>query len=189
MSVFELSFGLTAVILGLALTQMAGAAQQLALARQRVRWAPEPVLLATIIFLVIIQVWVDQWGLRGETSLSVGRAVVQVLKMLTIYFAAASVLPPITTDDQRIDLFDYYDRTRVITFGSLIAGLLLFAVDNTMAMPPRLAELAGYLLQTAIAPAIYLSLILVRWRPYNVVVLAGGLIWFAFEIANWRISQ
>ena len=42
MTLTELTFGLSALILGLALTHLAAALSKLLLARERVRWAPEP---------------------------------------------------------------------------------------------------------------------------------------------------
>ena len=54
MTIFELTFGLTSLILGLALTHMASALYKLAQAGGRVRWAPEPLLQATIVLLVIV---------------------------------------------------------------------------------------------------------------------------------------
>jgi hypothetical protein len=46
MTLFELTFTLSAVILGLALTHMASSLYRLVLAGRRVRWALEPLLQA-----------------------------------------------------------------------------------------------------------------------------------------------
>ena len=60
-SLFDFTFGLSAVILGLALTHLASSLHRLAMAGRRVRWAPEPALLSAIIFVVIVSVWLRQW--------------------------------------------------------------------------------------------------------------------------------
>jgi hypothetical protein len=60
-SLFDFTFSLSAVILGLALTHLAASTHRLLLAGRRVRWAPEPVLLAAIVLLVIVSVWLFQW--------------------------------------------------------------------------------------------------------------------------------
>jgi hypothetical protein len=57
MSLFEFTFALSAVILGLALTQVAASLHKLLLAGRQVRWAAEPVLLTLIVVLVIVSVW------------------------------------------------------------------------------------------------------------------------------------
>ena len=59
MSLFEVLFSLSTVILGLALTNIAASLHRLALAARRIRWAPEPLLQALLITLIIIQVWLD----------------------------------------------------------------------------------------------------------------------------------
>jgi hypothetical protein len=55
MSLFEFTFGLSAVILGLALTHMASSVHRLVLAGERVRWAPEPILLTVLVGLDAIE--------------------------------------------------------------------------------------------------------------------------------------
>ena len=57
MSLFDFTFSLSAVILGLALTHIASTTHKLLLAGRRVRWAPEPMLLSFIVLLVIVSVW------------------------------------------------------------------------------------------------------------------------------------
>lgn len=64
MSLFELLFALSSVILGLALANLTSSLHRLALAGRRVRWAPEPLLQALLITIIIIQVWLDQWFMR-----------------------------------------------------------------------------------------------------------------------------
>ena len=93
MTVFEIFFGLTAVVLGLALTHLAASVHHLLVARGRVRWAPEPILLAILVLVVIVFVWLNQWELRNETSVTMGEAMLQVLKLLVLYLAASFVLP------------------------------------------------------------------------------------------------
>src|SRR5690349_68936 len=93
MTLFELVFGLSAIILGLALTQIASSLHRLLLAGSRVRWAPETILLCSLIFLVTVSVWVEEWDYRQETSTTIGMELLSVLKLLTLFLAAAFVLP------------------------------------------------------------------------------------------------
>ncbi|MEO7815470.1 MAG: hypothetical protein ABIR87_08490 [Sphingomicrobium sp.] len=64
MTLFELTFGLTAIILGLALTAIAASLHRLTLAGRKVRWAPEPLLLASLVTTIIFAVWLGNWYLR-----------------------------------------------------------------------------------------------------------------------------
>lgn len=185
MTLFEMLFGLTAVILGLALTHIAAALQKLLQAGRRVHWAPEPILLTVIVLLMIITVWINQWSTRDVDSITTFQALLQVLKMLAIYFAAAGVLPELAVSDERVDLLEHYDRTRWLNFGALIVGLVLFLAYSAIQfrdVPDTVGAVFGWLLM----PAIYLSLIFVRWRPYNVAALL--LVFFFYGYQVWPMA-
>ena len=78
MTPFELFFGLTTVILGLALTHVANSFQLLLRAGKRVRWAIEPLLQATLIVMIVVFVWADQWDNRNQAAFTVGQSLLQV---------------------------------------------------------------------------------------------------------------
>jgi hypothetical protein len=54
----------------MALTHIAARVHKLLLAGRRVSWAPEPILLTTIVMLVIIVVWLGSWSARNETAMT-----------------------------------------------------------------------------------------------------------------------
>jgi hypothetical protein len=186
MSLFELTFTLTSVILGLALTQIAASIHKLAYAGRRVRWAPEPLLLTGIVFTVIVSVWLNQWYERDVTSVTTGRMLLQVLKMMCIYIAAASVLPE-PREGEDTDLYAYYDATRSLTYGALISGLVMFTLYNLTSGAPIRVN-AGLLMDILLFPAIFLSLILIRWRPFNIGLLTLALGFWLWLIAGARIT-
>lgn len=187
MTVFEIVFGLISVILGLALTQMVGNLHRLALAGRRVRWAPEPLLLAILIFMIISQVWIDQWNEHNERSIAIGILILQVLKMMTIFFAAASVLPESVPEEASLDLVDYYYRTRHLTYGAMIVGLFLFYLYGALMYPQpfRIADFAIFM----IAPTIYATLIWFRRRPYHIAALVFVIVVFGSQILTLRIGK
>jgi len=189
MTIFELFFGLTSVVLGLALAHVASSLQKLANAGRRVTWAPEPILATLIIVTVIVSVWLGQWGERDATSITMGQAFLQVAKMMAVYFAAASVLPDLEPGDAGVDLYLYYDETRRLTFGSLIVGLLLFQVYSWSNNDEAIRWDLATILQVAIYPLIYLSLMLIRWRPYNIGVLAFALSYYGYRISTVQIGS
>ncbi len=188
MSLFELSFGLTSVVLGLALTHIAGAMRRLAVAGRKVRWSPEPLLLAGILLLVITFVWLDQWSDRGERVLPVGYAFLQVLKLLVLYFAASTCLPDVEPG-QSISLATYFQETRRLTFGAMVVSLLLFIVSDLakagwQPSAPVMTRIAG----EAVYAAAYGVLLFVRNRTVNIVVLSVGFVLYAIGVFSVRLS-
>lgn len=188
MSLFELNFSLTSVVLGLALAHIAAAMRRLLLAGRKVRWAPEPILLAAIILLVVTFVWLDQWADRGETNLPVSIAVLQVLKLLALYVAASSCLPDLDNNEE-ISLLAYYEQTRFLTFGALIVGLLLFIVADLARHGPVLATatMLRMSLEAAYA-AVYALLLFVRNRAVNVGVLSLMLLIYGSAVLTVQIQ-
>jgi hypothetical protein len=157
------------VILALALTNIVASLHRLALARDRVRWAIEPLLLCLLITMIIVDVWLDQWHDRDMGEITVGRSLLQVLKMMALYFAAASCLPePDQLGTGEVRLFDYYDQTRVLSYGALIAGLLLFQLYNITGAG---FDAVDALLGAFVFPGLYATLIVIRKRWYNVGLL------------------
>ena len=115
MTPFELFFGLTSVILGLALAQLANSLQMLLRAGRRVDWSPEPILLSILVLLIIVSVWAGEWQSRAVASFTVGQCLMQVLKLLALFIAASAVLPE-PKEGERIDLREHYLNSRAITF-------------------------------------------------------------------------
>ena len=187
MTLFELIFGLTAIILGLALTNIAASLHRLALAGRRVLWAPEPLLLTLLVTMIIVFVWIANWYNRDLTSIGAGRALLDVARMMALYFAAASCLPE--TDklpDEGLDLATYYYDTRALSYGALMVGLVLFqiyfAIDN-----PRFDWLNS-LAQAALI-ALYGSMIFIRARWYHLLVLTAVIVMFGIQIFATVLTQ
>lgn len=169
------------------MTHLASSFHRLAVAGRRVRWAPEPILLSGIIFLVIVSIWLFQWPDRTMSETTIGLMLVQVCKLLLPYLAAAFVFPEHISESDAIDLFAHYDRTRIFTFGALIAGLLLFWVHGLLRQsmadgpPPSLFDALAR--GPWLFVGVYTLLIFVRTRWLNIAVLAGGLLFYGWRIA------
>lgn len=188
MTLFELIFGLTAIILGLALTNITASLHRLALAGRKVRWAPEPVLLTLLVTMIIVYVWLGNWSKREMSSISAGRALLDVARMMALYFAAASCLPePDRLPDEGLDLANYYYGTRALTFGALIVGLALFNINFAIGNP-RFHWRTDFWEQIPLI-ALYGSMIFIRARWYHLLVLTAVIVMFGFQVFGTVLTQ
>ena len=183
MSLFEFTFALSAVILGLALTQVAASLHKLLLAGRQVCWAAEPVLLTLIVVLVIVSVWANAWDESDRTLVTLNQILVQTAMYMALYFGAASVLPE-PSGTEPLDLYAYYDRTRLLTFGALITSMTLFKVYFGTLYGFKKVFTGMSLAEHLLACALYGSLILVRKRWYNIAVLIFVLAFYYWEISG-----
>ncbi len=108
MTLFELTFTLSALILGLALTHMASSLYRLVLAGRRVRWALEPLMQATLVLLIVVFVWLNEWNGRGVTTIIYGRVLLRALNLLVLYIAAAVCLPEVREGAGEVNMYAYY---------------------------------------------------------------------------------
>lgn len=188
MSLFELLFGLPAIILGLALTNITASLHRLALAGRKVRWAPEPILLALLVTMIIVFVWLGHWFERDLKSINAGRSLLDVARMMALYFAAASCLPePAQMLHERIDLVDYYYRSRTLSFGALITGLILF--DIYYAVGSGRTNWLETLRDDGTLILLYASLIFVRARWFHLTVLTVVILWFGSSVFALTLTQ
>ena len=136
MSLFEFVFGLQAVVLGLALTQIVVSLNRLVLAHRRVVWAAQPILTALYIGSAVILEWLSSWFNRPDASTTVGEIILGVARSLILVAAASSVLPEEVPEDRTLDLRERHDRIRPYLFFLLIVSITVSAIA------PRLAQLA-----------------------------------------------
>lgn len=187
MTPFELFFGLTAVILALALTHLANSFQLLLRAGRRVKWAPEPILQAVLIIMILVLTWIDQWHDRNEAIFTVLQSILQVLKLLAVYVVAAAVLPE-PGERAEVDLYDHYLDSRKVTYGALIIGLILFTAYRYLFYAPGHIPLNNSPVLGITLLAIYIALIAVRWRPFHVVALMLVCMIYGIQIAPVAIG-
>jgi hypothetical protein len=175
MSLFDFVFGLSAIILGLGLAEMASRFQQLVFAGKRVRWAPEPVLLCAAIFMVIIVVWLSAWRDHEIRQIAVGQVALQVLTIIAPYMVAAAVLPRVP-DEGVVDMHRYYDENRRFLLGALLVGQLLYWAMNLSRLSAGIVGAEAWaktLVTTApyYSALTYIVLMFVRQRWLNVAGL------------------
>ena len=187
MTPFELFFGLTTVILALALTHLANSFQLLLRAGGRVRWSIEPMLQAALVVMIVVFVWVDQWNDRGESVFTVPQCLLQVLKLLAVYVAASAILPE--PGKGPVDLRDHYMSSRKVTYGALLAGLLLFTAYRYLFYPASHVPINNSPLIGLTLLLTYGSLMIVRWRPWHIAALLLVCAIYGIQIAPVAIGN
>jgi hypothetical protein len=178
MSVFDFTFGLIAIILGLALTDIASSFHRLVMNRERVAWNPLPLLAAVMALWGIVLQWWTAWDERADKSMTFSTLVFAIAQALTLYLAAAASLPDEVGRDEpsdagrRIDLGAHYDRVRPWYMGLLAAYVLAAGVIPSWSdwlvggHPISFSAIANPVITAA-----FIACIFVRARWFNMAVL------------------
>lgn len=186
MTLFELTFSLSALILGLALTHMASSLYRLVLAGRRVRWALEPLMQATLVLLIVVFVWLNEWNGRGVTTIIYGRILLRSLNLLVLYIAAAVCLPEVREGAGEVNMYAYYDRARRLSFGALAIGIVFFNLYNWTG--EQAFHWRWQMLRSLVFLGPYVVMMFARWRWLNVSLLAAMLIYFSIITMGYRLS-
>ena len=123
----------------------------------------------------------------------IGWTLFQVGKLLLPFMAATFVLPDPIPDEGPVDLYAHYDRTRALTFGALIIGLLLFWLAYTIedASAAGAEPMTVWSVVSSLPWGFCLGyglLIVVRRRWINIALLTVGLIYYAWTIIPVRLT-
>jgi hypothetical protein len=126
-SPFEHISVLISIVLGLGLTQLLASLHRLVQARARVRVYWLPLLWAALIFITQVEWWWSSFALRDQTQWNFFYFLFVLLSPVTLYLAAAFVLPEIEAEVE-YDLRSYYFATRGWFFAFVAAGRVLYAI-------------------------------------------------------------
>jgi hypothetical protein len=172
MDAFSYLSVLLSIIIGLGITQILTAVGRIIRHRDRVRADWLPLLWAGVLLVVYVQVWWAMFGLRYVRAWTFASFIAVLAQTATLYLMAAVVLPE-QVDDQRIDLYAYYERQHRWFFGFFLATLCVSVLKDVLingALPGRVNLVFHILLGAA-----SLSAILVHRRRYHEVVgVASG---------------
>ena len=192
MTLFDHAFGLSAVVLGLGLAEMALRLQQLMAAGKRVKWAVEPILLAAIVFQIIVVLWLGAWRDHEMKSITLGAVELNVLAILAPFIVAAGIFPK-ATDSGTIDLHSHYDRSRGFLFGTLAIGLMINWATQVMRIAPTLHGAGDWLRFIPLSipyygliPYVLMTFIRTRWL--NIAALAFVLLWFGSRVVGFTLT-
>lgn len=186
MSLFEFTFGLQSIILGLALTHLVVSLNRLVLARERVRWAAQPLLAAALVFVSILLFWSQSWT-RQTDSTTVGAIILSVLVNLLIFAAAAAVLPDEAPEDRTTDLGAHFDRHRVYFFSLyalpiIITGVVKPLVQMALGQLDRFDNWPNLIIVGVMAVCI-----VTRNRWVNIGLMTVLLLWMVSMISGYRL--
>lgn len=115
---------LLSIILGLGITQVLTAAGRLIRGRAAVVPYWPPLLWAAGLLVIHVQVWWSMFGLRRREEWSFLAFFVVLLQTVTLYMAAALVLPE-NVDEPEVDLRAHYERHAPWFFGFIVATLVV----------------------------------------------------------------
>ena len=106
---FEFALGLFAVLIGLAIADIATSFHRLLRSPARVHWDPIALLAAAFAIVITVGMWFDLWGIRQATSVRhFFLYLVLVALFFVLFLIAAASLPDETADG--VDLRDFYRR-------------------------------------------------------------------------------
>lgn len=188
MSLFEFTFGLQAIILGLALAHLVVVLNRLIVARDRVKWAAQPLLAAVLVLVTILLLWGQSWRASGVESTTIGMMILNVLMNLTLFAAAYAVLPEKPPEKGSIDLLAHFEKVRVYFFTVfstpfLIPGTIVPLVLLALGRIERFGnwENLGVIAGLATCMA-------VRNRWVNIVVMSALLVWVLSLIQGYELT-
>ncbi|HWX78693.1 MAG TPA: hypothetical protein VNZ02_01265 [Steroidobacteraceae bacterium] len=140
---FEFALGLFAVLIGLAVADVATSFHKLMRSRSKVKWDPLVLLAALYSLLLAVGMWFDIWGVRKfEVVRHFVFYLAIVAQLFVLFLIAAASLPDDT--EASIDLREYYAANRryfwfLVSLNQLIyLGLGIYFTGSIFSQLPPL---------------------------------------------------
>jgi hypothetical protein len=126
---FEYATGLFAVLIGLAVVDIATSFHRLLRSKASVRWDPLALMAALYALCLVVAMWFDLWGVRHfDATRNFLFYLSFIAEFLILFLVAAASLPDEAHYD--VDLRDYYAATRRYFWTLLIFFQVLYSVDG-----------------------------------------------------------
>ena len=164
---------LLSIVLGLAITQVLQGIRGLILTRAKVKLYLPTVIWAGLALLIAIQGWWANFSMRTHANWTFVTLLVIVLQAISVYMAAALVLPDVT-GEALIDLRDHYFAHRSWFFGAVLASLV-FSAAKDLALAGRLPGRINLGFHVFFALAVILAAITRREWFHKLLAPAAGL--------------
>ena len=190
---FEYALGLFAVLIGLAIADVATSFHRLVRGRAPVVWDPLALLAALFALCMAVGMWFDLWGVRHFAAT---RHFFYYLSMVAEFFVLFLIAAASLPDEVRegADLREHYARNRryfwwlvaLFQLSYLGNGLYFIGLYNFVHLPPGRLLVAV----NALALPLVISVILatVRSRAVHYVGIALLFVSFAVHYAPYQIN-
>lgn len=185
MDTFEYNTALVAVVIGLAIADLATSFHRLLRNRKVVRWDWVSPLAALLILAELFNLW---WRWRGFEGTTTGEVIPYFIALILIFLAASISLPD-EVPAKGIDLARYFDENRSyfwLVYASYVA--LMVALISIRDLHRGLTAsdlLARYYFDYPWILAAY-AMIFVRKRWISGVVLFASLGWLVIGLDLWE---
>jgi hypothetical protein len=126
---FEYATGLFAVLIGLAIVDLATSFHRLLRRSSIVRWDPLALMAALYALCLVVAMWFDLWGVRHfDATRNFLFYLTFIAEFLILFLVAAASLPD--QPSEGADLREYYARTRRYLWVLLTLFQLLYVADG-----------------------------------------------------------
>ena len=171
---------LLSIVLGLAITQVLLGFRGLILTRAKVKLYSPTLIWAVIVLFVPIQAWWADFTMREHPNWTFLALIVVLLQAISIYMAAALVLPDIIGEDF-VDLREHFFEHRSWFFGAQLASVL-FSLLKTLALQGHLPNRMDTAFQFTFCAAAILAFV-TRSEWFHKLLAPGFGLLFAVYIA------
>jgi len=184
MDTFEYITALVAVVIGLAIADLATSLHRLLRNRKKVEWDWVAPLAALVLLVELFNLW---WRWRGFSGSTVGE-VFPYFAALILAFLTASITLPDDVPEEGLDLGAYFDGIRGYfwfvypTYVGLIVALLSIRRWQEGA---SLADLLATYYFDLVWLAVAYGLIFVRKRWISGLLLVATLVWLIWGLQLW----
>jgi hypothetical protein len=184
MGTFEYITALVAVVIGLAIADLATSLHRLLRYRKMVRWDWVAPLAALLVLVELFNLW---WRWRGFTGTTMGAVVPYFVALILIYLAASIALPD-EVPEGGLDLGAYFDEVRNyfwFVYTTYVAVILTLVTVRRIGQGYSASQI--WAIDYLDFPLIILgySMIFVRKRWISGAVLFVTLMWLLWGLDIW----
>ena len=184
MDTFEYITAIVAVVIGLAITDMATSLHRLLRHRKVVRWDWVAPLAALMILAELFNLW---WQWHGFTGRTIGEVVPYFTELILIYLAACVTLPD-EVPANGLDLGRYFDENRSyfwFVYSSYVAAFMALKTISGLQHGLTASDLWSQNYVDYPWILVGFGMIFVRQRWISGAVLFATLVWFVWGLDWW----
>jgi hypothetical protein len=174
-----------AVVVGLAIADMATSLHRLLRNRSRVKWDWVAPLSAVLILVELFNAW---WEWRGFTGTTLGEVIPYFVALILIFLAASVTLPD-EVPAEGLDLGRYFDENRsyfMAVYAAYVAAIVTLLTIRDLGRGLSAEQVFGKHYFDYPSVIVYLAMIFVRPRWISGAVMLTTLIWLIWGFDWWH---